>query len=66
MFLMYLDVKAQICCLMVLVSTCKQFFKSYGWMMGQVWGRNWSAFNKRIHNILLVVIGDFLDCCINL
>jgi len=66
MFLMYLDMKVQICRLMILASTCIQYFKSYGWMMGQVWGRNWSAFNKRIHKILLVVTGAFLDCLFNL
>jgi len=27
-------------------------------MMGQVWGRNWSPCNKRIHKIVLVVNGE--------
>jgi len=31
-------------------------FYCYGlMMMRQVWGRNWSPFNKRIHKILFVV-----------
>jgi hypothetical protein len=30
-------------------------------MIAQNWGRNYSPFNKHIHNSVLVVIGESLD-----
>jgi len=59
---MYLDVKVEICCIIVLVSICIHFLELLRPDNGPSLGRNWSTFNKHIHKIVLIVIGDVLDC----
>jgi len=61
---MYLDVKGEICCLMIFSFCIYIQFLVVLWPGGgPCLGRNWSPFNKHIHESVLVVTGEILDLC---
>jgi hypothetical protein len=62
-FLMYLDVQMQMCCLMFLVLVYTQFIVLLRPDAEPCWGQNWSHLNKHFHKSVLVVT-RFLDICL--